>query len=381
VGAMGMAEELTKICKHCYKELTLNKFNTSKKTKDGREGKCKDCRKSSRPVHLLICETCDTEYQSIYRNSSFCCLECSNKAKAHSFEEIKEEFISNGCVLLEENYENSKQLLNYICQCGTVSKIRYNDFRKGVRCQTCKKQKCSKSNDKTRLSLSDIKSYFKERDYELISTCYRSNRSKLSYICPNGHEGTTTYSDFKRGRRCKKCYRERRAEIERFSYDYVKAFFEKNSCELLEKKYINSGTKMRYRCSCGRESEIRFRNFKNGQRCIECSRERLKGSGHPRWNPFLSDEERENDRNIPGYDDWRLEVYTRDKFTCICCGDNKGGNLVAHHKDGYHWCVEGRTGVNNGVTLCEECHADFHSIYGFKFNTREQFNEWLRNKK
>jgi hypothetical protein len=85
-------------------------------------------------------------------------------------------------------------------------------------------------------------------------------------------------------------------------------------------------------------------------------------------------------RSIPGYPEWRRDVYTRDNFKCRCCGDDSGGNLQAHHLNGYHWNEAGRVDVDNGITLCEVCHNDFHSEFGYRLNTREQFFMWIDTK-
>lgn len=73
--------------------------------------------------------------------------------------------------------------------------------------------------------------------------------------------------------------------------------------------------------------------------------------------------------------EWLRNVYTRDRFTCVKC---KATNcrLAAHHLDGYQWCVERRTDVTNGVTLCAPCHRLFHKLYGRHNNTEQQFKEW-----
>lgn len=107
----------------------------------------------------------------------------------------------------------------------------------------------------------------------------------------------------------------------------------------------------------------------------------VKGELHPNWNSNITDEERESKRKFNGYDEWRKEVFERDNYTCQCCGDNRGGNLIGHHKDGYDWCVERRIDVTNGVTLCENCHKKFHSIYGYGGNTEQQFEEFMNNDK
>ena len=97
------------------------------------------------------------------------------------------------------------------------------------------------------------------------------------------------------------------------------------------------------------------------------------GRENPNYHPDKTDEERELQRCVPGYKEWRLAVYERDNYTCQCCGDDRGGNLNAHHLDGYEWCKEKRADPNNGVTLCESCHKKFHQLYGWNGNTREQF--------
>jgi len=103
------------------------------------------------------------------------------------------------------------------------------------------------------------------------------------------------------------------------------------------------------------------------------------GKKNPNYNIEITDEERENGRLIEGYGVWRRQVYERDNFTCQCCGDNKGGNLTAHHLDGYSWCKEKRTDIDNGITLCKTCHIQFHKIYGNFNNTKQQFIEYMNN--
>lgn len=95
------------------------------------------------------------------------------------------------------------------------------------------------------------------------------------------------------------------------------------------------------------------------------------------YNINKTQEERENGRRIEGYTEFIKKVLARDNFTCKCCGIESSGNVVAHHLDGYDWCKEKRTDETNGITLCETCHKNFHSIYGYGKNTKEQFEEWI----
>ena len=103
----------------------------------------------------------------------------------------------------------------------------------------------------------------------------------------------------------------------------------------------------------------------------------LVGENNPNYDPSISQEDREIRRNFDGYAYWRREVYKIDSYTCQCCGDDKGSNLVAHHILNYSQHKELRTDINNGITLCKICHKEFHDTYGYRNNNQEQLNEFI----
>jgi len=86
-------------------------------------------------------------------------------------------------------------------------------------------------------------------------------------------------------------------------------------------------------------------------------------------------------RNLPDSKQWRKQVFERDNYTCQECGDNKGGNLEAHHiisfsklLDDFSMIIKGNFNqtkdnmiklalkykpfwdITNGTTLCKSCH-------------------------
>ena len=102
------------------------------------------------------------------------------------------------------------------------------------------------------------------------------------------------------------------------------------------------------------------------------------GEKHPNWDPKRTHEKRVRERKTYLDRDWRLSVFERDSYKCLKCGYNKGGILVAHHLNSYHWDEDNRYNIENGVTLCEPCHLDFHNKYGYMNNTKEQFKEYMK---
>lgn len=67
-----------------------------------------------------------------------------------------------------------------------------------------------------------------------------------------------------------------------------------------------------------------------------------------------------SDRRSVEYKHWRDAVYVRDGYTCRHCGDNRGGNLQAHHQKSFAGHPELRFDVDNGITLCKSCHEKVH---------------------
>jgi len=100
---------------------------------------------------------------------------------------------------------------------------------------------------------------------------------------------------------------------------------------------------------------------------------------HHNFNKNLTDEERTQRRDTYDNIKWRRSIFKRDNYTCRIC--KKKGHLNAHHLENYSTNKEKRFCLDNGVTLCKECHKLFHSIFGYKNNTASQFNEFQKSYK
>lgn len=76
-----------------------------------------------------------------------------------------------------------------------------------------------------------------------------------------------------------------------------------------------------------------------------------------------------NERYSSAYARWRKAVKKRDNHTCQACGDDNPTNLLAHHIKSWAKYPDLRFDVDNGLTLCKDCHHLQH--YPFKHWERQ----------
>lgn len=150
---------------------------------------------------------------------------------------------------------------------------------------------------------------------------------------------------------------------------------------LLEGQTYVGSNKAKYKFICETHGIIEkwMHDAFNNVKCRACVIDATKGENHPNWDSSKTAEERDDKRQSAEYREWVKKVYERDNYTCQCCGSKEA--IAAHHKDGFGWCIERRTDITNGVSLCKGCHVggvfSFHHLYGNGSNTEDQFNEWL----
>lgn len=105
---------------------------------------------------------------------------------------------------------------------------------------------------------------------------------------------------------------------------------------------------------------------------------RVCGEKHPNWDKNRTHEKRQIERKSTKDHIWRSTIFSRDNRTCCKCGENKDKKMVVHHINSYDIHKEQRYDINNGIVMCEKCHKDFHSKYGYGKNTKSQFDEYLK---
>ena len=144
-------------------------------------------------------------------------------------------------------------------------------------------------------------------------------------------------------------------------------------------------------CDCGNITFVRSDSLVRGhtKSCgclkIECTAGKNNpmygrtGENSPNWKGGVSSEN-QIIRHSSDYKEWRTAVFKRDDHTCQKC-KKRGGTLNAHHIEGYNFNPELRTEISNGITLCKDCHQNFHRQYGRGDNTRDQLELFIKENK
>ena len=117
-----------------------------------------------------------------------------------------------------------------------------------------------------------IKKSFEDRGCILLTMVYKNNRQKLEYICSEGHNCVTMWSDWSQGKGCKICSIEKSARKRRMNFSIIKKSFEDAGYTLIttEKEYKNCDQRLDYVCSNGHEHSVSWHNWKSGWRCPYC---------------------------------------------------------------------------------------------------------------
>lgn len=265
----------------------------------------------------------------------------------YKFTKMKDEFDVNVCDLKH----GSAVLVNTVCDyCGREVTLQWQDYfehHKGpIQKDCCGNPQCTgKKAEETIMTKYGVKQCLEIPEFKQKQQ--QTNLKKYGHINPFGNK-----------------------EIQKKIRDYNMEHYggPTATCSDVVKEKIKETNMEKY----GVENYSQTKMF----------RESFRGSNSPVWKGGNRRTIR-TEREGPEYRDWRKAVFIRDNYTCQICGAHnykgkgKTVSLVAHHLDCFKDFPDKRYDIDNGVTLCDKCHNQFHIVYG-KRTTRQQYDNYIK---
>lgn len=299
-----------------------------------------------------------------------------------TYEVISEKVNSIGYKLITNKNElekiNAKTKFKVKCNKNHTYKTSWEYLKRGNICTYC---------SGSRISIETVKEFNEQQelDFILLSEAYNIGE-KLKFLCSHGHEFEIFWDKLKNGQGCSECRYRKISEALMLPEDECLNIL--NTDGYIFNKWLEEFRGVKTSCELTCPNKHLWRTtpdyFKSGNRCKECHFDNNKGENHPNWKGGLTPELAKI-RQSNDYTKWRLSVFNRDNYTCQCCGENSGGNLNAHHIENFSVNEHLRFDIDNGITLCNNCHnpniqGSFHHTYGTRNNNREQLEEYIKNK-
>jgi 5-methylcytosine-specific restriction endonuclease McrA len=125
---------------------------------------------------------------------------------------------------------------------------------------------------------------------------------------------------------------------------------------------------------CGKERFVSPSNFIRGnpRYCSKkCNGLNFRGTNNPLWKGGVSRAFKTGYYSVQ-YKQWRMKVFKRDNFTCQECG-LKNIYVTAHHIKSFADYPKFRFDLNNGITLCENCHSRTDNYKGKNLKGKKHY--------
>ena len=154
----------------------------------------------------------------LFANRGYRCAECSGNRKK-TIEEVKKIFTDRNYTPMFSEYHKNISPLSVQCPQGHGWSVSVNNFNKGVECPICTRGRSHK------FSYNDVRDYFSEHGYTLISSEYANANTPLLTICSKGHEHSIRFGDFRYGYRCGACVPRHTSKAEKEILEWVKTYY------------------------------------------------------------------------------------------------------------------------------------------------------------
>jgi len=161
--------------------------------------------------------------------------------------------------LLSEGYVNNSSKLRWRCKNGHEWEASPANVKRGSWCPECKKVK--------KLTIEDMHLLAKNRGGRCLSKTYVNVRTKLTWICSEGHVWQARPNGIQQGQWCPQC-----GGSKKFIIEDMQEIARRRNGMCLSKEYINARTHLKWKCEKGHIWEATPEKIKRGQWCHTCGR-------------------------------------------------------------------------------------------------------------
>jgi hypothetical protein len=188
------------------------------------------------------------------------CLECSG-SKKKNIKNMQTLAKQRGGKCLSNKYLSNKTKLKWKCIRGHVWEAVPSSILSGTWCPICARGRLNQSR---KLTISEMQTISKKRGGKCLSKEYINANIKLKWQCGEGHIWEAKPSHIKSGSWCPYC------AGKHLTIDEIRRIAQERGGECISNKYIDSRTKLRWRCSKGHIWESNPHNIITGTWCPEC---------------------------------------------------------------------------------------------------------------
>lgn len=306
-----------------------------------------------------------------------CNLDKIRIAQGNKFIEILKEN-NYTALFISIDYKNNNTEMKTKCPNGQLFKVSFNRFtiKYGKR---CKCEKCILMQEKQRKpyyrNKEECMTELKEKGFLMDDCEFKGLKYFVSgtWVDCEHRETLKPSNIIYKNSKCKEC---RNWSMEKFQ----KYLNENTTGYTIVNKKVKFHMKKPIKLICNNNHE--FTGYPQNMiyfdyRCPDCTTENKSGKNSQFFDESLTEEER-NARNQKNYKKWVKVVKKRDDKKCELCNSNS--KIAAHHFYSFREYESIRFDVDNGITLCQECHRDFHDQYGYNNNNIDQFIDYCSEK-
>lgn len=166
--------------------------------------------------------------------------------------------LQRGGKCLSTQWESSTTKMRWQCHAGHIWEAVSTKIKQGRWCPTCNQPKRGTTEEMHQIAA--------KHNGRLLSDKYVNAKTKLEWQCTHGHTWHASPDKVKRGTWCPTCNKPTKLTIEEM---HKIASFRGGRC--LSTRYINTDTKLIWRCACGYEWQATPYKVKKGTWCPKCA--------------------------------------------------------------------------------------------------------------